>query len=342
MNPSNPTPNDTNPTPEPAAYPITQFQPASPPPVQSQGPAPVSVPQEPPRKSRKGLIALLVSIFVVIALVVAAIVTYLNLNANANAAAAEYKDGVIAHIDTLLTAETPKARAEAFNEKVQLKSVPLGDTLSANYKAAKVFDSSYQAFIEKAGPIMRQRYATLDLSPFLREAASALDSDVKTDMPEITNTASATQVVATITSLKEKGEAYVKLADRFNAYEYEEKYVPAQKAYAETLRAMGTSWLQLASVQAGVADKQIEIIDAAGDTQKAARLTSELGVMVASGQQKMNDIVAQYPKDLSTKMWALVNAIADDQYIQSLAKQAGALQEDAQKLKQDAESLKGE
>lgn len=295
-------------------------------------------PEVPPKKSRRGLIiGLSIGLAVLIVAVIVTVIGF-SFKSQADDAARQYDNAVLAHVDQILTAETPKERAELFETKPELKEAPFGDVLSDEYKNAQTLKARYDAMVDEARPVVQERYATLELSPFIKRVVAQLDASISTSMPEIKDEATKQTAQQTIASLRDKGESYMKLGDEFLTFQYDEKYKEAQKGYSDTLKEMGKTWTQLAEVQQRVFDKQVEILNTSDEIKKA-ELTVNLLTITLNAQTEMETLTANYKgKELTPAMNALVLPIVKDEYIQTIAKKVQEVQQNFTNFRAELEA----
>lgn len=294
-------------------------------------------PERPPKKSRRTLWIILSSI--VILIITALIITWITLANQASATAKQYKTEVVSYLDSLLNAESSEKRVEIFEKPVALKDAPFGTLLSPEYKKATELKKEYHAYVEKSLPIIRERASTQDLSSYFKELSVFFDKKVSTDMPEITDEASGKRAIATITGLKDRGEGFLKFAQRFENYTFDPKYKQYQESLTKALKFSSQKWLELAAIQGAVAKKQTDILEARekGDTQAEQKATSELGGVVQNGIAQMQTIITQYQQNspaITQAMLGFAKQVAADNYIQAVAQKAGDVGKATEELRE--------
>ena len=119
-----------------------------------------------------------------LALAVAGALAAADASARADDAADQYISDVQSHIDAIFGAEDFRARAEVVDDRAVLTEVMFGETMSESYRTALDIEAEYEALINDASPILKQRHSSTDLRAFLGDLSDILGAEGKAALAE--------------------------------------------------------------------------------------------------------------------------------------------------------------
>lgn len=323
-----PNPNNTDAPIVPADQPVQPtsiYNPFGAPPPE---PSPITTPIEPqpisqpPKKSRKKLIVGLIITTVIVIVSAIGITLFVNNQATqAKTAASQYRKDVLAHLDGVLTLDNYKDRVAIWRNTAKLKNVQFGASLSKEYKDALDLKSRYESIITDGYPAILDRYASTDLSPFLKDLQAALG--VKIPSPEEITPGKSTYAATLaankeyVTLLKKKADSFQTLATRAKTYVYPEKYRESQAGVVTALENMSHTWNSMATEYTAYIG-EAESAESAAEKGDINSLDQQINTLSANQAERSTRIATigqdylQYTKDLTANDAAMVNAMIAD------------------------------
>ena len=277
---------------------------------------PQPIPQ-PAKKSRKELIiGLIITAVVVVASAVGVTSFVNNQTTQAKAAAFQYRKDVLVQLNAVTNVDNYKNRVAIWRNTVKLKDVQFGASLSKEYKDALNLKSRYESLITDSYPTILDRYASTDLSPFLKDLQTALVAKLPAPA-NITDSSTLAANKQYVTALKLKTDTFQTLATRARTYVYPQKYRDSQSGVVKALENMSSSYDSMASAYTVYIDEAENFLSlkAKGDTNGLHQLETSM----AASQKQEQAIIAkieqdypQYTKDLTTNESSLAKSMIAD------------------------------
>ena len=275
--PETPTPIETTPpeptpvTPFPAATPVS---PVTPPTVPTN-----DIPTEPVKQPRKKLlIGLIITAAVLLVGALTAFLIVSNLTNQAKDAASSYRTALNTHLAAVLDVTNIKDRLDLYPKKPSLEKVTQGEALSKEYKEAVALQTRYNKMLDDSYSTVAERYATLDLKPWLTDLVAALDNSLDTSIVTVTDEASLATARENVKNIETKSTKLSELGKRLKSHTYAEKYREYQTKSADALEGMAKTRTELAKLATESNDLSAKLLESqkTGNTEATEKLAAEV------------------------------------------------------------------
>jgi len=316
--PETPTPIETTPTEAIPTAPLAVTPPVSP--VTPLNPPANDTPMAIEKKPRKKLlIGLIITAAVLIIGALTAFLIVSNLTNQAKDAASSYRKALDIHLAAVLDVTNIKDRLDLYPKKPSLEKVAQGEALSKEYKEAIALQTRYNKMLDDSYSTVAERYATLDLKPWLTDLVAALDNSLDTSIVDVTDEASLATAKENVKNIETKSTNLSNLAKRLRSYVYAEKYREYQTKSADALEGMAKSRTELAKLVTESNDLSAKLLESqkTGNTEATEKLAAEVRSAKISNGFKSPTIARDYQAfaaTVNTNNQKLVQTISADGY----------------------------
>ena len=297
---------------------------------------PATADPAPPKKSKKPLIVGLVTAgALALALAVAGALAAADASARADDAADQYISDVQSHIDAIFGAEDFRARAEVVDDRAVLTEVMFGETMSESYRTALDIEAEYEALINDASPILKQRHSSTDLRAFLGDLSDILGETISLNEVGIRDQASLDATKETAAAMVARAETFSAQSVRVQNWVYPEKYQSDQREAAEALELMAETWAEVAAItEEYIALWEAHLRAEEGDDEPSSVAMSIDAVTAVAAEYRV------HTRGLTDAMERLVTDVVNDGFLEDVENQAFELQSRFESLEARLETLR--